>query len=234
MNLRPLLKWLMNPLTEYLYFVLNCIGNSLKFKSVSQEYLSLVLNSEIGSYVRVFRRAVVSRSKVGSYSYIGEGSTVIKTSLGKFCCVGPGCVLGPGLHPTRSFVSVHPAFYSTRKQVGMTFVDRDYWQEQEYVIVGNDVWIGTNVIVLAGVTIGDGAVIGAGAVVTKDVPPYAVFGGVPAKLIRNRFDKETVDYLMQFRWWDKDLEWLEANALRFHDIAEFVRFTGTEESKNIA
>jgi acetyltransferase-like isoleucine patch superfamily enzyme len=118
-------------------------------------------------------------------------------------------------------VSTHPIFYSTKAQAGITFADRDYFEERKPIKIGNDVFIGANVIVLDGVTIGDGAIIAAGAVVTKNVPPYSIYGGVPAKLIRYRFEQETIDFLVNFQWWNKDREWLKNNFKYFHNIKEF-------------
>jgi hypothetical protein len=97
--------------------------------------------------------------------------------------------------------------------------------------IGNDVWIGANAVIMRGVTIGDGAVIGAGAVVTKDVPPYAVMVGVPAKQIRSRFDPEIVDGFREIRWWDFDLRSAPLAELSQCDVAEFIiRFRSLAES----
>jgi acetyltransferase-like isoleucine patch superfamily enzyme len=134
-----------------------------------------------------------------------------------------------GIHPSRDFVSTHPIFFSTKKQVGITFADKDYFQEEKGIKIGNDVWIGANVIILDGVTIGDGAIIGAGAVVTKDVPPYSIYGGVPAKLIRYRFEQKTIDFLVKFKWWNKDEEWLKTNFQDFHNIDTFLQRYAQED-----
>lgn len=93
-----------------------------------------------------------------------------------------------------------------------------------FPIIGNDVWIGANAIILQGVTIGDGAIIAAGAVVTKDVPPYAIVGGVPAKVIKYRFSDEVILKLLQIKWWDKPEEWIIQKLEKFTDVSGFVKF----------
>lgn len=165
-------------------------------------------------------------SSLAFASYVGEDSFIKNTRVGKYTCIGPEVMTVAGNHPSRDFVSIHPAFYSTAEQSGFTFVKEDRFSDYKYideerkisVIIGNDVWIGARAVLLEGVTIGDGAIIGAGAVVTRDVPAYAVVGGVPAKIIRYRFDEEDVRALLKLRWWDRETEWLQRNAESFADI----------------
>ena len=113
---------------------------------------------------------------------------------------------------------------------GFTFTDKKLFQETRYVdeqyhavSIGNDVWIGENVLLLAGVRVGDGAVIATGAVVTKDVPPYAMVGGVPAKVLRMRFAEDTVAKLLKLRWWDKPVSWIEEHSAYFQDVDGFIK-----------
>ena len=163
--------------------------------------------SEVGTHTCVYPPYQLRHVQLGDYSYIAKNSDVSQCVIGKFCSIGPNFCCGLGLHPTH-FVSTHPMFYSTARQNGMTLAKENTFQETRQTHIGHDVFIGANVTVLDGVTIGDGAVIGAGAVVTKDIPPYAVAVGVPAKVVKYRFSQEKVTALMQLKWWDWSLEQL--------------------------
>lgn len=129
--------------------------------------------------------------QLGDYSYFAMNAHAANVSIGKFCSIGPNFCCGLGIHPT-DCLSTSPYFY------------RGKVEEHKQTTIGNDVFIGANVTVLDGVTIGDGAVIGAGAVVTKDIPPYAIAVGVPAKVIKYRFDEKTIKKLLEKQWWNGD------------------------------
>lgn len=109
-------------------------------------------------------------------------------------------------------------------------MDECVFQETRYVdtegrfkvVIGNDVWIGAYAKIVEGVRIGDGAVIAAGAVVTKDVPPYAIVGGVPAKIIKYRFEEKQIKQLLELKWWNKDIAWLKTHAEKFRDVQELL------------
>lgn len=212
---------LKNPLTEYLIFLINLVRNKIKFKNYYQGYYASVNNSIIDEWVCIYDKASINSCRIGSFTYISSNTRISRTEIGRFCSIGPDCKIGWGLHPTGSFVSTHPAFYSLSKQAGITFADKNYFNETNSIKIGNDVWIGANVVIVDGVTIGDGAIIAAGAIVTQDVPNYAIFGGVPAKLIRYRFDENTIDFLLTSKWWVNDHEWFKNNYKRFLDIELF-------------
>jgi acetyltransferase-like isoleucine patch superfamily enzyme len=216
-------RWLgRNPLTCYLRFILEAGKNSRKFEDFQQGYMSRVLECEIEAHVRILPGAFVSKCKIGSYTYIGAESKVGHAQIGRFSSIGPGCRIGLGKHPARTFVSTSPVFYSTAGQCGSTFVQQSCFKEWEDIRIGNDVWIGANAVVSDGAQIGDGAIIAAGAIVASQVPDYAIFGGVPARLIRYRFKESAISWLKQFKWWDRDLDWIRNNCERFQDIERFI------------
>lgn len=158
---------------------------------------------------------------LNSYSYISRNSVVSHAVIGKFCSIGPNCLIGWGIHPLNG-ISTSPMFYSTWKQNGMTLSQCNKIEERKLIEIGNDVFIGMNVTVLDGVKIGNGAVIGAGAVVSKDIPPYAIAAGNPIKILKYRFDNDTINKLENLNWWDFDIEELKRIESNFFDISSIL------------
>ena len=128
---------------------------------------------------------------MNSFSYIAENGYAMNTEVGKFCSIGSELICSPIEHPT-TYLSTSPAFYSDKKKYDFSFLDIEHYNPDRKTTIGNDVWIGARVFIKGGIKIGDGAIIAAGSVVVKDVPDYAIVGGVPAKLIRFRFSEEVV------------------------------------------
>ena len=192
-----------------------------KSKHLSIGHDTVVKNSEFGVYVKIYNYSSVVDSEMGNYSYVGNRSHIRNTKIGAFCTIGPDCQIGMGLHPVGKNVSIHPIFYSDKKQSGITFADKSYFKESERITIGNDVWIGAAVKVMDGVAIGNGVVIATGAVVTKDVPPYSIVGGIPAKVIRYRFNEKQINKLEEIKWWNFSRDELRNNFKLFHDVDKF-------------
>lgn len=189
-----------------------------KYPTAKLELNAKVYNSQLGKYVTIYKNSIISQCVLGDYTYIANDSNFLNTSIGKFCSIGPGVRCGMGMHPSKQFVSTHPIFFSNLKQAQISFASKSYFEELKPIKIGNDVWIGANAVILDGVNIGDGAIIGAGAVVNKDVPSYAIIGGVPAKFIRYRFNDEQRQFLLENQWWNKSDEWLKEHYKYMHDI----------------
>lgn len=177
---------------------------------------------------KIFHDSTVLNTKIGYGTYIADASFIANSDIGRFCCIARDVRTVSGNHPSSKFVSIHPAFYSILKQSGFTFVDKNIFEDNKFydvsrrkaVKIGNDVWIGEGVRIMEGINISDGAIIAAGAIITKDVPPYSIVGGIPAKIIRRRFSEEDIEWLNNFRWWDRDINWIKTNAGEFEDIAK--------------
>ena len=161
------------------------------------------------------RKRFFKRYHFGKYSYCGFPITISDkaSSVGNFSSIGKNVSIGLTQHPT-NWLSSHIFQYIPDKN--LSGVELQEWQSSKPVHIGNDVWIGSYAIIMDGVKVNDGAIIAAGAVVTKDVPPYAIVGGVPAKIIRYRFDEKTIQRLLKTQWWAKDIN--EIKKLPFNDI----------------
>lgn len=141
-------------------------------------------------------------SKIGKYSRIRQFTSIHNASIGKFASISRNVRIGLGEHPS-NLISTNSIFYSHQKnEIRGDWVKATNFKEYKPIEIGNDVWIGEFATIKGGVKIGDGAIIGTRAVVTKDIPPYAVVAGVPARVIKFRFDEEVIESLLRIRWWD--------------------------------
>lgn len=161
---------------------------------------------------------------MGFGTYIGDNG-YFSGRIGRFTSIAANCRVIIGRHPYKApFVSTCPMFFSLLKQNGFTFTDRQLYDEFKYaspghmVVIGSDCWIGDGVRLIEGIKVGDGAMILAGAVVTKDVPPYAIVGGVPAQIKGYRYDEETIQFLLNTQWWKKSIEWITEHWQLMTDI----------------
>lgn len=164
---------------------------------------------------------------IGAHTFIGDNPDFEGIhSIGMYCAIAGDVIAGKAEHPT-NFLSVHNAFYAVGGTTSFSSERRDYFERNrrlvmnakakhrtesradQAVVIGNDVWIGARVVIRRGVTIGDGAIIGAGSVVTRDIPPYAIAAGVPARVIKKRFDEPTIERLLRLKWWDYSLRSLD-------------------------
>ena len=188
--------------------------------------------------LRKLRGAAIKKSSIHKTSKIEAGSQVVNTlmykhsfcgydceisncEIGSFTSIANGVVIGGGMHPIH-WVGMSPVFYEGRDSVKAKFTKfmRD---EVKTTHVGHDVWIGRNALIKQGVTIGNGAVVGMGSVVTKDVLPYSIVGGNPAKLIRMRFSNETIDELIKSEWWHLDEDILRKCSKNIKDPKLFLK-----------
>ncbi|GGJ10516.1 DapH/DapD/GlmU-related protein [Neoroseomonas lacus] len=179
----------------------------------------------LGAHCEVLERCAVEYSTIGDASYLGHDCQVADTTIGKFCAIAAHVRIGPPNHPMER-PSLHrftyvPEYYDASKQRDAAFFEA---RRAARVTIGNDVWIGHGVTVLAGVTVGDGAVLAAGAVVAKDVAPYAIVGGVPGRVIRDRFPPAIADALRRIAWWDWPFETVMERLEDFQsdDIVSFI------------
>jgi phosphonate metabolism protein (transferase hexapeptide repeat family) len=164
--------------------------------------MAQVRDSTFGAYCEVGARTKIAETSFGDYSYVVNDSDIIYTTVGKFCSIAAHTRINPGNHPLDRVALSHFTYRSSAYGLGdddEAFFD---WRRSFRAVLGNDVWIGHGAIVLPGVSIGDGAAIGAGSVVTKDVPPFTVMVGVPARPVRPRFPADIVAALQRIAWWD--------------------------------
>jgi virginiamycin A acetyltransferase len=183
------------------------------------QYYSLSPKVHLGRKTMIRSENEVYNISLGAYSYISGPRSFIEDALiGKYCSIARQVIIGVSNH-NYNWVTTSPII--TSKSYG--FISTDVKEQQKAIpVIGNDVWIGMNAMVMRGVTIGDGAVVAAGSVVTKDVEPYSIVAGIPARHVRYRFTPDQIQALMKIKWWNWDEKKIKDNADLFYDIDRFI------------
>jgi phosphonate metabolism protein (transferase hexapeptide repeat family) len=190
---------------------------------------SRIHETTLGAWTDIGPNCTIAESTLGDYTYCAGDASIVYATIGKFCSIASHVRINPGNHPMERVTQHHMTY--RRRMFG--FGDSDdadffQWRRDHHVTIGHDVWIGHAAIVMPGVSIGDGAVIGSQAVVTKDVAPYTIVGGVPARVIRERFPRDVAARLAGIAWWDWPREVLEQRFDELNDLPTFLARYGTE------
>lgn len=232
-------------LLRKLYFAFSPIKSCIaKLKNFTKVYCckgSSILHSSFEGKNAAHKNACVQHSSIGKGTYVGANSSLFKVKTGRFCSIANNVQIGVGSHPSQTFATTHPSFYyDTTSELAYTYhcnADNLYEpfqyidsQKQFTVKLGHDVWIGCNCVIMSGVTIGNGAIIAAGSIVTKDVAPYTIVGGTPARLIKNRFSEDQISFLEEYQWWNKDETWLRQNYKLLQDVNVLMETVKNENS----
>lgn len=215
-------SFLQNPIFEYFKWLKTKYIYQSKYKGLRIGYRSKLMNVDFGRNNMIASNVILINSVIKDFSYISDGSVINESQIGKFCSIGPNVRIAPGKHPTNTIVSTHPSVYSNPHNLLKNFSKVDHYKYKKGVIIGNDVWIGANAVIIDGVNIGDGAIIGANSVITSDVKPYSIVVGSPGKAVKSRFTENEVAFLLDFKWWDKNDEWIDVNVDDLLDIKKLM------------
>lgn len=178
-------------------------------------------DSQIHKTSKVESGSSLVNTFMDKHSFCGYNCEITNCRIGSYTSIANGVVIGGGMHPV-DWVGMSPVFYEGRDSVRAKFSHHVRPTPMETTI-GHDVWIGQNVLIKQGISIGHGAVIGMGSVVTKDIPPYAIAAGNPARIIRMRFDEQTVEKLLKIEWWNFSDDKLQLAATSFKSVDEFLK-----------
>lgn len=194
---------------------------SIFAKFLKKVRLSAIRHSTIHSTSKIEAGSSIIKSSFDRFSFCGYDCEIFYATIGSFTSIASGVVIGGARHPME-WVGMSPVFYLGRDSVRKKFSEHPLPAPQTSHI-GHDVWIGRSAIILSGVAIGNGAVVGAGSIVTNDVPAYGIVAGSPARLIRYRFQDETINRLETLRWWELDDATLHRLAPHVRDPELFIK-----------
>jgi len=212
----------MRYIVRKIYYIINVIKLKLSRKRVIVSLTSEIKYPYLLDGNNKIGRKTYFNGKMEKCTYLGNNCR-ITADIGKYCSISNGVITVEGKHPLDR-LSTSPVFYSVNKQCGMTYVTKNKFVEVDNgkrTIIENDVWIGENVIIKAGVKIGTGSIVAMGAVVTKNVEPYSIVAGVPARTIKKRFDEDIIDYLLETKWWEQSDLWIKNNLKIFENKVSY-------------
>ena len=190
---------------------------------------SAIKNSQIAKSAKIESGCNIVNIIMGKHSFCGYDCEIVNCEIGYFCSIANNVVIGGPMHPL-NWVSMSPVFYKGRDSVKAKFSTHELPAAKK-TIIGHDVWIGQYALIKQGVHIGTGAVIGMGSVVTKDVEPYSIVAGTPAKELRKRFDEVTINKLIESKWWEFDDDKLRKYSVYFTDPSEFIKVFDSSETQ---
>lgn len=192
--------------------------------------LGLIDNkSSFDKTARICRYVKIINSNIEGFTYVAQRTLILQGNVGKFCSIASDCRIGLANH-SLDYIATSPIFTLKNNATRYKWLNKDLFNAIRTVNIGHDVWIGIGSTIMGGVSIGNGAVVAAGAIVTKDVPPYAIVAGVPAKVIKYRFDNEVIEFLIELCWWDWSIDKLKSKLEFFSE--DFSNFTNLDELKN--
>lgn len=194
--------------------------NYLFSKLIKKIQVPAVYQSNLNKRSKIASGSQIVNTTIGKYSYIGNSCTIIYTEIGNFCSIADNCIIGGAQHPVK-WVSTSPVFHDGKNILGKNFSEHKF-NPYSVTKIENDVWIGNNCLIKAGVTISNGAVIGMGSVVTKDVGPFEIWAGNPAKLIKYRFENEKIKKLIDIKWWTFDDQRIQSISKYMNESDDFI------------